>query len=137
MTVTTPITTPFTAETTAAEIVEGVDLCGRRVIVTGGASGIGVGTARALSSAGAEVTYGPLSSGWLSGRADPTKTHRAAMPAAARSFDVTVPANQAKAEAVRQFTQLATEAGMPLNPADNHLAASPAVENRRLRRRWT
>lgn len=50
------ITTPFTRETTAAEVVDGTDLTGRRAVVTGGASGIGVETARALASAGAEVT---------------------------------------------------------------------------------
>jgi NAD(P)-dependent dehydrogenase (short-subunit alcohol dehydrogenase family) len=50
------ISTPFTAESTAAEVVEGIDLTGRRVIVTGGASGIGIETARALAGAGAEVT---------------------------------------------------------------------------------
>jgi NAD(P)-dependent dehydrogenase (short-subunit alcohol dehydrogenase family) len=43
-------------ETTAADVVEGLDLSGRRMIVTGGASGIGVETARALAGAGAEVT---------------------------------------------------------------------------------
>jgi NAD(P)-dependent dehydrogenase (short-subunit alcohol dehydrogenase family) len=48
--------TPFNAESTAAEVIEGIDLSGQRVIVTGGASGIGVETARALASAGAEVT---------------------------------------------------------------------------------
>ncbi|WP_030491641.1 SDR family NAD(P)-dependent oxidoreductase [Micromonospora chokoriensis] len=48
--------TPFNARTTAAEILDGVDLTGRRVIVTGGASGIGVETVRALAGAGAEVT---------------------------------------------------------------------------------
>ncbi len=56
MTVHTPIRTPFTAQSTAAEVVDGIDLTGRRVIVTGGASGIGVETARALAGAGAEVT---------------------------------------------------------------------------------
>jgi len=56
MTGSTPITTPFTAESTAAEVVEGIDLTGRRAIVTGGASGIGIETARALAGAGAEVT---------------------------------------------------------------------------------
>ena len=50
------ITTPFGAESTAAEVVDGIDLAGRRVIVTGGASGIGIETARALAGAGAEVT---------------------------------------------------------------------------------
>ncbi|MEV5750232.1 SDR family NAD(P)-dependent oxidoreductase [Actinoallomurus sp. NPDC052308] len=56
MTSSARITTPFTAESTAAEVVAGIDLTGRRAIVTGGASGIGVETARALAGAGAEVT---------------------------------------------------------------------------------
>src|SRR6202012_2136240 len=42
--------------TTASEIVDGLDLHGRRVIVTGASSGIGIETARALASVGAEVT---------------------------------------------------------------------------------
>jgi NAD(P)-dependent dehydrogenase (short-subunit alcohol dehydrogenase family) len=50
------VTTPFGARSTAAEVVAGVDLTGRRAIVTGGSSGIGVETARALAGAGAEVT---------------------------------------------------------------------------------
>jgi len=50
------ITTPFGATSTAAEVIQGVDLTGRRAVVTGGASGIGLETARALASANAEVT---------------------------------------------------------------------------------
>jgi NAD(P)-dependent dehydrogenase (short-subunit alcohol dehydrogenase family) len=50
------IGTPFGYETTAADVVEGVDLTGRCAIVTGAASGIGIETARALAAAGAEVT---------------------------------------------------------------------------------
>jgi NAD(P)-dependent dehydrogenase (short-subunit alcohol dehydrogenase family) len=53
---TTPLTTPFTAESTAADVLAGIDLTGRRAIVTGGASGIGIETARALADAGADVT---------------------------------------------------------------------------------
>jgi len=49
------ITTPFGFSTTAAEVVAGVDLSGRRAVVTGAASGIGVETARVLAGAGAEV----------------------------------------------------------------------------------
>ena len=46
----------FGAATTAAEIVADVDLRGRRAVVTGASSGIGVETARALASVGAAVT---------------------------------------------------------------------------------
>jgi NAD(P)-dependent dehydrogenase (short-subunit alcohol dehydrogenase family) len=48
--------TGFGPTTTAAEIVANVDLHGKRAVVTGASSGIGVETARALASAGAEVT---------------------------------------------------------------------------------
>ncbi|HTT60132.1 MAG TPA: SDR family NAD(P)-dependent oxidoreductase [Acidimicrobiales bacterium] len=50
------VTSPFTRTTTALEVLDGVDLSGKRAIVTGGASGIGAETARALAHAGAEVT---------------------------------------------------------------------------------
>ena len=52
----TRVSTPFDARSTAADVVAGVDLTGRRAIVTGASSGIGVETARALAMAGAEVT---------------------------------------------------------------------------------
>ncbi|MFJ4801297.1 SDR family NAD(P)-dependent oxidoreductase [Streptomyces murinus] len=50
------ISTPFTASTTAEEVLRGVDLAGVRAIVTGASSGLGIETARALTAAGAEVT---------------------------------------------------------------------------------
>ena len=46
----------YGSATTAAEIVADLDLHGRRAVVTGASSGIGTETARALASAGAEVT---------------------------------------------------------------------------------
>jgi NAD(P)-dependent dehydrogenase (short-subunit alcohol dehydrogenase family) len=54
--VTSRITTPYSAQTTADDIVAGLDLTGQRIIVTGGASGIGAETARSLAQVGAEVT---------------------------------------------------------------------------------
>jgi NAD(P)-dependent dehydrogenase (short-subunit alcohol dehydrogenase family) len=50
------VTTPFDAQSTAAEVIAGVDLTGKHAVVTGGASGIGLETARALATAGARVT---------------------------------------------------------------------------------
>ena len=46
----------FDSTTTALQVVEGLDLNGRRAVVTGAASGIGVETARALAHAGMQVT---------------------------------------------------------------------------------
>jgi len=50
------VTTPFGFESTAADVIDGVDLTGKTAIVTGASSGIGVETARALAAAGASVT---------------------------------------------------------------------------------
>ncbi|QIB35278.1 SDR family NAD(P)-dependent oxidoreductase [Ancylobacter pratisalsi] len=50
------ITTSFTAASTADDVLSGTTLRGLRAIVTGGSSGIGTETARALATAGAEVT---------------------------------------------------------------------------------
>jgi NAD(P)-dependent dehydrogenase (short-subunit alcohol dehydrogenase family) len=52
----TRLTTPFTRDTTADEVLADVDLTGRRAVVTGASSGIGIETARSLARAGAEVT---------------------------------------------------------------------------------
>ncbi|MBD3886509.1 hypothetical protein IFO70_33070 [Phormidium tenue FACHB-886] len=45
-----PIHTPFERHSTAAEVVEGINLIGKRAIVAGAALGIGIETARALGS---------------------------------------------------------------------------------------
>ncbi|GAA1491770.1 SDR family NAD(P)-dependent oxidoreductase [Curtobacterium herbarum] len=47
---------PFGAESTALEVVDGIDLRNSTAVVTGAGSGIGVETARALAAAGAAVT---------------------------------------------------------------------------------
>jgi NAD(P)-dependent dehydrogenase (short-subunit alcohol dehydrogenase family) len=50
------ITSAFGWGSTALEVVSDIDLSGKRAIVTGAASGLGVETARALAAAGAAVT---------------------------------------------------------------------------------
>ncbi|KDA03280.1 oxidoreductase [Hyphomonas oceanitis] len=51
-----PIGSGFGGKTTASEVLVGIDLTGRNAIVTGGYSGIGLETVRALAAAGARVT---------------------------------------------------------------------------------
>jgi len=50
-----PIGSGLGAASTAKEVTVGVDLSGKTAIVTGGYSGIGLETVRALRSAGASV----------------------------------------------------------------------------------
>ncbi|MCQ4205945.1 SDR family NAD(P)-dependent oxidoreductase [Streptomyces longispororuber] len=53
-----PIASGFTPSSTAADVMAGIDLTGKNVIVTGGHSGLGLVATRALSGAGASVTVG-------------------------------------------------------------------------------
>ena len=58
------------------------------------------------------LTYGPLASGWLSGRTSPAEGVRARI--AGPTFDLDSPGNQAKLAAVAQLRDLAADTGMPL-----------------------
>jgi aryl-alcohol dehydrogenase-like predicted oxidoreductase len=62
------------------------------------------------------ITFGPLSSGWLSGRDNPAAGNRATLGPG--EFDLSDPRNQAKLRAVDELSKLAAEAGIPLT----HLA---------------
>jgi aryl-alcohol dehydrogenase-like predicted oxidoreductase len=73
------------------------------------------------------LTFGPLNSGWLSGRTDPTAGHRNA-GLGAKMFDLSKPGVRAKAEAVQKLTALAAAAGLPLaHLAVAFVRAHPAV----------
>lgn len=54
----TPVDSPFGYRSTAREVAADSDLSGRTVVVTGGYSGIGTETVRALAGAGARIIVG-------------------------------------------------------------------------------
>ncbi|MGW1839962.1 aldo/keto reductase [Streptomyces sp. NPDC002067] len=71
------------------------------------------------------LTWGPLSAGWLSGR-DLSVSSRASLET--RKFDLSLPGNARKAEAVAELTQLAADAGLTLpHLATAFVLAHPAV----------
>jgi aryl-alcohol dehydrogenase-like predicted oxidoreductase len=72
------------------------------------------------------LSYSPLNAGWLSGRTDPSSSHRAA--SRPTMYDPSVPANQKKAEAVLLLDDVAKEAGIPLP----HLALAFVLSHRAL-----
>lgn len=51
-----PVDSPFRRHSEPHEVLAGIDLAGKNVIVTGGYSGIGLETVKALAAAGASVT---------------------------------------------------------------------------------
>jgi aryl-alcohol dehydrogenase-like predicted oxidoreductase len=81
-------------------LVRGIEL---DVLPTAGRHGMGI------------LTYSPLAGGWLSGSwtADSSPTSPARQRLAAR-FDMSLPENQRKLEAVGQLAKIADEAGVPL-----------------------
>ena len=130
------IRTPFGYETTAAEVVEAVDLTGKRAIVTGGASGIGVETARALAGVGATVTLAVRRTGDGEEVARDIRsstgnnevavaylelTDRASIDALAAGWDgpLDILVNNAGVMAIQELT--VTDRGQEMQFASNHL----------------
>ena len=54
----TPIQSGFSETSTATEVISGIDMNGKTIIITGGHSGIGLETTKVLSQAGATVIVG-------------------------------------------------------------------------------
>lgn len=71
------------------------------------------------------LTWGPLSAGWLSGR-DLSASSRAGLES--QKFDLSIPGNARKAEAVHALSEVAEEAGLPLpHLATAFVRSHPAV----------
>ena len=54
----TPLASPFGYRSTATEVIDGADMTSKVMLVTGGYSGLGLETVRALAGAGAKVIVG-------------------------------------------------------------------------------
>ena len=72
------MTGPFGATSTTDDVLEGVDLRGKRILVTGASAGLGVETARALAAHGAHV---------VGAVRDLDKAHRATEPVRAAASE--------------------------------------------------
>lgn len=103
------ITSSFGPRSTALEVVKGHDLRGRTVIVTGGASGIGVETARALLVAGAEVLLGVRDVGKAEAVVQTLRKETGNDKLAAATLDL------AALESVRRFAADFLHSGRPLH----------------------
>lgn len=103
-----PIGSGFGHRSTAREVLAGIDLTGRNHIVTGGYSGIGLETVRALTGAGAAVTV-------------PARSPQAAREALAGLANVEVAEmDLADLASVRAFARSWTDSGRPLHGLVNN-----------------
>jgi NAD(P)-dependent dehydrogenase (short-subunit alcohol dehydrogenase family) len=98
-----PLATEFGYRTTAADVISGHDLVGKRAIVTGGYSGIGIETVRALVGAGVTVVV-------------PARRPDAAAAAVAGLAGVDVAAmNLGDLDSVAAFTAAVRHTGAPID----------------------
>jgi NAD(P)-dependent dehydrogenase (short-subunit alcohol dehydrogenase family) len=113
-----PIGSGFGPRSTANDVLEGIDLSGRLAIVTGGYSGLGLETVRALSAAGAAVIV-------------PARrpAHAAATLAGVERVEVDE-LDLADLASVRGFAQRVLDAGRSVDILINNAAIMAAPETR-------
>lgn len=94
------VTTPFDRAATASDILEGVDLSARTYLVTGGASGLGLETVRALVNAGARVVVGARNVGLATAELEEIGTPSSGGSVAVRQLDL------ADLASIKKFAEL-------------------------------
>ena len=98
-----PLASPFGYRSTAAEVIAGTDLAGRTAIVTGGYSGLGLETVRALADAGVHVIV-------------PARRQEVAQQALTGIADVEVrAADLGDLDSVAAFTRSVRDDGRPID----------------------
>ncbi|WP_052489682.1 SDR family NAD(P)-dependent oxidoreductase [Streptomyces sp. 150FB] len=120
-------TTPFTRESTADDVLAGVDLSGKRAVVTGGASGIGAETARALAAAGAAVTLAVR---------DPAAGQRVAAEITARTGNARVSVAPLELTDTASVAAFASDWHGPLHMLVNNAGVMALPELRRTPEGW-
>ncbi len=108
-----PLGTPFSASSTASDVLDGLDLTGQEVIVTGGHSRLGREVSRALAAAGAAVTVAAR---------DPQRAAAAVAGIAGlrvEQLDLTDPGS------VEAFAQRWLDSGRPLHVLINNAGVLP------------
>jgi NAD(P)-dependent dehydrogenase (short-subunit alcohol dehydrogenase family) len=101
---------PFNAKSTTDDVLSGIDLTGKRVLVTGVSAGLGVETARALAAHGAAVVGAARD---LGKARDATASVRAALKADA-TFDL-VELDLASLKSVRAAADKLVQDGRPFD----------------------
>lgn len=113
-----PMGTGFGLRSTAADVLKGIDLNGKNVIVTGGYSGIGIEAVKALAAAGAQVTVPAR-------RPDKAREELAGIP------DVDVgELDLADLKSVKTFADSYVASGRPLHILINNAAIMANPETR-------
>ncbi len=114
-----PIDSPFTAQSTAMEVIGNQDWSGRTVMITGGSAGLGVETARAFAAAGADVVL-PVRS------PDKARAAVADFPKAVTLADLDL----GSFDSVRRFASAFVASGRPLDRLINNAGIMATPEQR-------
>lgn len=118
------VSSKYDRDTTAEDVVSGVNLRGRLAVITGGSTGLGKETARVLAGAGADVFIGARSESKLEqARVD-------LIEAGARNV-IVFPLDLMESDSVSRFAECVLKLGRPIDLLINNagIMAGPLVRN--------